>query len=209
MRHQRHGTDRIVLGTAGRHTDPLSAGRTMKTTVSAPSEIDRLDVRPFRPEDADVITRWVGSDDDLRWLAPGTVPPLTADAVRAWRKPGGHAFVLSESTSPDPIGYGELNPMRADHRHWWLGHMIVRSDKRGCGFGHAFLQALLDRAFHDLAANRISLIVFPGNHAAIACYRRSGFISVSEEYHRIGAHTPENRLLRMEIRRAAYASGGT
>ena len=169
--------------------------------------IDPLDVRAFRAEDADVITQWVGSDDDLLWLAPGTPPPLTPEGVRAWRKPGGHALVLSESAKNDPIGYGELNPMRADHGHWWLGHMIVRGDKRGRGIGHAFLRALLNRAFHDLAAYRVSLIVFPGNHAAIGCYRRNGFIPVSEEYHRIGGHDAVNRLLRMEIRRATHAAG--
>jgi len=190
-------------------TEARLASHTMRTATSVPSTTDRLNVRAFRAEDADVITQWVGSKEDLRWLAPGTPPPLTAEGVRAWRKPGGHAFVLSESVASDPIGYGELNPMRADPGHWWLGHMIVRGDKRGRGIGHAFLIALLDRAFGDLGADRVSLVVFPGNHAAIGCYRRNGFTPASEEYHRIGNQTAAHRLLRMEIRRATHSGGVT
>jgi len=158
-------------------------------------------IRAFDATDAGPLARWVGTARDLRWLAPGTLPPLTPEKVLAWKKPGGRAYCLSTCDAPEPIGYGELNPMRGENGHWWLGHVIVRGDLRGQGIGHVFVRGLLDRAFHELNADRVSLIVFPGNVAAIGCYRRNGFNPVSDEYHRFEPGGSKHRLLRFELRR--------
>ena len=167
------------------------------------SHVARTCLRPFEPDDAREGARWVRTKRDLQWLAPGTAPPLTAEKVIAWKKPGGQAFALTVNDSSEPIGYGELNPMGGENGHWWIGHVIVRPDLRGRGLGQAFVRALLDHAFHELAADRVSLIVFPGNRAALDCYRRVGFAPMSEEFHQFGQGGAKNRLLRLEIRRSA------
>lgn len=169
---------------------------------------DPIHVRPFEHTDAAAIAGWVSGDRDLRWLAPGTDPPLTPDKVLGWKKPGGHPLALSMGVSNEPIGYAELNPMRGENGHLWLGHLLVRSDVRGRGIGSAFVRTLLDLAFDDLSADRVSLIVFPGNLAAINCYRRNGFKPVSEEYHRFENGGPKHRLLRLEARRASPRAEG-
>ena len=126
--------------------------------------------------------------------------PLTAEKVIGWHKATGESFVLVNEPDPAPIGYAELNPMQREPGHFWLGHAILRPNVRGQGLGQIFVRALVRHAFEQLAADRLSLIVFPENAAAVECYRRVGFSSVREEYHEFGDDRTKHRFLRLEIR---------
>jgi ribosomal protein S18 acetylase RimI-like enzyme len=53
--------------------------------------------------------------------------------------------------------------------------------------------------FDRMSAERIILIVFPDDLPAIKCYRSTGFVQVSEEYHQFNGKGAEHRLLRFEI----------
>ena len=112
--------------------------------------------------------------------------PLTPEKVLAWRRPHGHVFELAREDDDTPIGYAELNPMQRERRHLWLGHVIVCSAERGRGIGTVFVRMLLEYAFDQLAAHRVSLIVYPDNKPAVDCYRRVGFKPTREEYHAFG-----------------------
>lgn len=170
----------------------------MSTTPAARNKL-QFSLTFFDPGHAAEIARWVSSDEQLRWVAPSTSWPLTAAKVAAWNKPGGHAFVLIREDDAQPVGYGELNPMRAEPDHVWLGHVIVRPNQRGRGTGQTLVRTLLERAFDRLFARRASLIVFPGNKAAIECYQRVGFVVRGEEYHRFGPDGPKHKFLRLTI----------
>ncbi len=159
-----------------------------------------LRLEPFTRLHAPTIAAWVKTEQELRWLAPSTAPPLSADKVLGWLKPGWGAFLLVEEGDPIPIGYAELNPMRRDPGHLWIGHVILRPDRRGQGLGKRFVGRLLADAFSRDGVTRVSLIVFPGNTAAIECYRRVGFTFTGEEYHQYGDSERRERLLRFEIR---------
>ena len=162
-----------------------------------------LSLIPFDPGFAPVVARWVQDQEALRWLAPSTPPPLTAKKVLSWQKPGGQPFLLMEGTRRDLCGYGELNPMRLDPSHFWLGHVIVRPDLRGRGLGLWLVRAMVNHAFDDLAARQVSLIVYPDNFSARRCYRRAGFREVGSEYHEFRADMPRQRLVRCEITASA------
>jgi ribosomal protein S18 acetylase RimI-like enzyme len=62
------------------------------------------------------------------------------------------------------------------------------------------MRALVRQAVKRFRANRISLIVFPENTAAVECYRRVGFVPVTEEYHAFGEKGTKHRFLRLELR---------
>lgn len=173
--------------------------------VPTPAHPSRLHLKPFDRIHAGVITKWVTSTEQLRWLAPGTAPPLTSEKVVAWRRAGGHPYLLVRDGQHEPVGYGELNPMRRLPRDLWLGHLIIKPDERGLGLGQVFVRELLLHAFDQLAAERVSLIVFPENTAAIRCYGRAGFETVREEYHHFGASRKMHKLLRLEIHPAQMA----
>ncbi len=167
--------------------------------IAVTEQLTQFILRAFDPRYAAVIAQWVESQEELRWLAPSTKGPLTALKVSAWKRAGRRAFMLTADDAPEPVGYGELSPMRADPTHFWIGHVIVRPDQRGRGAGRALVRALLDQSFRQLFAKRVSLVVFPDNKAAIDCYRRVGFRIVAEEFHRFGGRGPAHRLLRLEV----------
>jgi len=114
--------------------------------------------------------------------------------------------VLVNGVDGSPLGYGEINPMGGGGGDVWLGHVIVRPDRRGRGMGTFLLRSLLAESFERRNATRVALIVFPDNLAALRCYRRVGFRLAGEEFHRFGGGGPAQRLLRLEITRPARQS---
>ncbi len=161
--------------------------------------LERFDLRH-----AAQIAQWVETEEQLRWVAPSSRPPLTTEKVATWPRPGGRAFSLVPRGAVDPVGYGELNPVRNAPDTLWLGHLIVTPEQRGRGIGQLLVRGLLGEAFERLSAERALLVVFPDNEVAIRCYRRVGFRIVGEECHRFGNTGPRHRLYRLEIEAGAF-----
>lgn len=167
---------------------------------SAPKvEPSSLRLELFDDRLSSIIAQWVRAPCELHWLAPATEYPLTAAKVAGWNRPHGRAMILTQTGDPLPLGYAELNPMRRDQHHVWLGHVLLRPDRRGWGLGVEFTRRLSAVAFKQLEAHFLSLIVFPENRSAVNCYMRAGFTAMGYEYHRFGGKGPKYRLLRMEI----------
>jgi ribosomal protein S18 acetylase RimI-like enzyme len=168
--------------------------------ASAELRIERFD-KLYAP----VVARWVTSDVELRWLAPSSIPPLTAAKVARWQEPDGCGFLLFGGCALEPLGYGELKPMPNEPNHYWLGHVVVDPQVRGKGIGRQLVRKLTMHAFQELRVERLSLVVFPDNLVAIRCYRRAGFQRIGEEYHCFGESKTEHKLVRLELdkRRAA------
>ncbi|NLX15143.1 MAG: GNAT family N-acetyltransferase [Phycisphaerales bacterium] len=130
---------------------------------------------PFDPALAERVANWVSNDDELFWLAPKTIPPLTADKILNWPGIGSRPMFLRMNLSREPLGYLELNNMPGDHRHFWVGHCIIDPDHRGKGLGQVMIRLLLEEAFQHCRGQRVSLVVFPDNLPAIRCYQALGF----------------------------------
>lgn len=163
-----------------------------------------LRFRPFHNANAAAVASWVDTRELLRWVAPSQQGPLTAAKVLNWVKPGGEAFVLVEADTDEPVAYGELNPMRAEPDHYWVGHIVVRSMDRGRGTGGRLVRELLAHAFGELSAGFVSLVVFPNNKWAIRCYNNAGMKIMGEEFHRLGGKGPYHRLVRLQIDREGF-----
>lgn len=166
-----------------------------------PTQIEtaRLGLVRFSPAHAPHIAGWVETDQELHWLAPNTPGPLTAEKVIGWKNPGGTALVALDAEGIAPVGYGELNPMKGDARHVWIGHVVVSPSLRGSGIGQTFVRALLTYAFETIRAQRVTLVVFPENRSALRCYESVGFTIVQEERHRFGTPGKRHRLLRLTL----------
>ena len=167
---------------------------------------------PFQAQFAPQIVGWVADAQELHWLAPSTVPPLTASKVIRWRKPGGRAYAYLADSSigggvPELLGYVELNRMQSQPGAWWIGHLVVRPDCRGRGVGRSMLDATLEVAFLGLHAGCVCLVVFPENRAAIRCYEGAGFSFVGEEFHHFGHRPGKHRLVRYELEAARWLAG--
>ena len=166
-----------------------------------------LQVAPFQDGWAGLVASWVRDDDELYELAPRLLPPMTAAKVCSWQAPGRRPWLLYESERARPIGYGELNVLGAADREYWLGHIIIDPVERGRGLGMELVRQLMGLAFDELGARITSLVVFPSNAAAVACYRAAGLRAIGHESHYFRARRRQCRLLRMAIRRDDYESG--
>lgn len=168
---------------------------------------EALHLCPFDSLFAATVAGWV-PDEELLWLAPSTVPPLTAAKVVGWTKPPDRPLLLFRGDEPVPCGYAELNALRGASRAVWLGHLVVAPASRGRGLGAAFTRRLVAEAFADARTERIVLIVFPDNEAAIRCYRVNGFCQTGQERHRFRPQGSTHTMLRFELRRGQARSCG-
>lgn len=162
--------------------------------ISTPSIL-----KPFSPLYGPLVASWVRSERELFLLAPSTPFPLTGAKVSAWTRSRGRGFLLLAPCEAMPTGYGELNPMRDDPYHHWLGHLVVDPDRRGQGVGRRLIDALVNWAFAEARAHKLTLVVFPENEAAVRCYQRHGFQLKGEEYQTFRGHQQRHRLLRFEL----------
>ena len=166
----------------------------------------RLRLAPPEFRYAARVASWVCNDVELFEFAPRERAPLTVEKVLSWQVPGRSPRLLCRLERNDPIGYGEINLLSAARREYWLGHIILDPAYRGSGLGAAFVRLLLRAAFDELPAERVSLVVFPANRAAVSCYRRVGMSDIGYENHYFAARNRHCRLLRMAIERDEHDS---
>lgn len=158
---------------------------------------DRVQVRPFTAPHAALVASWVRDAREAFWVAPRSRPPLTAAVVESWRSARGDRFLLYAASGDSPLGYGEVNALDSRRGSFWLGHLLVDPQHRGRGYGVALVRLLSEAAFTRRAARELSLVVFPENTAAIACYRRAGFRDDGCEVQEFAAYQKRVMLLRM------------
>jgi ribosomal protein S18 acetylase RimI-like enzyme len=158
----------------------------------------------FESQWASAVVDMVVDDHELFMLAPKSMPPLTAEKVRAWAGPGCTQMLLYHRTSPKPLGYVELNTMPSASRHLWMGHCIIRPDRRGTGLGWRMVEMVVEMAFAKCKANVLSLVVFPENQSAIRCYRSAGFEHINKETKFFASTRSEHTMLHMAINARRY-----
>ncbi len=160
---------------------------------------------PFDPSAASLISTWAVNELELFWLAPRTPAPLTEQKVVEWCDTRGCPMLLCRDGLAEALGYVELNPMPGEDAHLWVGHAIIRPDCRGRGLGRLMLRMMLDHAFAVRGAERVSLVVFPANTAAIRCYESAGFRHEGEQFKHFETTNRQHRMLTMSVMRSAYA----
>jgi RimJ/RimL family protein N-acetyltransferase len=164
---------------------------------------DRCRLVPFDPVWAEVVVSWVRDAQEAYWLAPKSTPPLTSRELLRWRKPDHNPYLLMDGGRCEPVGYGELNRMTVPRRQYWLGHLLVNPAFRGRGYGVQLTALLLTEAFEQRGAQRVTLVAFPENAPALACYRAAGMVDDGWEWHTFPAYGRRACLVRLAASRLA------
>jgi RimJ/RimL family protein N-acetyltransferase len=168
----------------------------------------KLFLRRFQNTDAPAVASWIASPEELTYLAPGTVGPLTSEKIIAWGIDRENRFVLCHPASDHAIGYAELNRMPNRNDQMWIGHFIVDPACRHQSLGVRFVTALLERAFSHHAATEVLLVVFPDNQSAVRCYERAGMSAQGQERKSFPQTGREHLFLRMGIHVSRYQNLG-
>ena len=145
------------------------------------------------------VASWVRDGHELFWLAPKTEPPLTAAKVAAWPGRTGSPMLFWREGESEPLGYLELNPMPNQKGHLWMGHCVLAPNCRGVGLGRIMVGLGNDEAFGHRSAHRVSLVVFPGNVAAIRCYRAVGYLKAGDQLKHFATTGKQHVMRRMTI----------
>jgi len=165
---------------------------------------DPFTLTAFHSVWAPLVASWVTDPRELFWLAPKTSPPLTAEKVLAWPQPDGRPLLFWHADHAEPAGYAELNPMPGQTHHLWIGHCLIRPERRGMGWGRKIVDLLLRNAFTNGQACTVSLVVFPENTPAIRCYRSTGFRHVREQVRYLPSAQRHYCMIEMRITRKEY-----
>jgi ribosomal protein S18 acetylase RimI-like enzyme len=127
-------------------------------------------VRPARPEDGRALAELFAAVAEER-DGIATEPPVDVDArTQLFAESSAGTFVALA----DGDVIGSLHVGASRHGFGDLGMAIARP-WRGRGVGTALLAAAIERARQD-GLHKLALEVFPHNDAAIALYRKFGFV---------------------------------
>lgn len=138
-----------------------------------PNQYGCAKVRPFRPDDIDAATRILqDSPEAASWSRAGH--------ERLIGQPGVVAFVCER----DSLVAGFLIARQVADQAEVL-NIAVQAKSRRAGQGSALLLAALDE-FQRQGVNRVFLEVRASNQAAIALYKKHGFVptSTGKRYYR-------------------------
>lgn len=157
-----------------------------------------LRLRPYKPCDADVLTRWLPDETALRkWSSDryGPFPITAADINHKYLDCNGDCaepdnfYPMTAWDETGVVGHLILRFPDAEKKTLRLGFVIVDPARRDQGYGKAMLRLAIRFGFEFLGAERITLGVFENNPAAYYCYRAVGFRDVplaEPEYVAIG-----------------------
>jgi RimJ/RimL family protein N-acetyltransferase len=127
-----------------------------------------MHVRPLRDEDRLPAARLYAAIAEERIHIGGEPPVDIEQRAASWTLDG--SFVAEEGGEV----VGQLHVARTRHGYGELGMMVAKGS-RGQGVGTALMEAAIAWA-REQGLHKLVLDVFPHNEAAIALYRKCGFV---------------------------------
>lgn len=140
-----------------------------------------LTLRPYRPEDAEIIVSWIRDEITMRRLAANLYDhfPVTADMMNekydGYRRSHNMVAISVLDEAGTLCGHFTylFRPEEADNAR--ICFVITDDNRRGQGIGTEMMAMAVTYARESLQAKKITLCVFANNPAARQCYRKTGF----------------------------------
>lgn len=146
---------------------------------------ERVVLRPFRPQDAQAIDKWIGNEEITRYLGFLMFPQSSAETAEFVESQLHHnrsrsncvlAIAMADDPNLDYVGAIGLHKIDWRSRNAELGIVIGREDLLSQGIGSEAIRSILDYGFNFLGLHKVYLTVFEYNARAIRCYTKCGFI---------------------------------
>jgi RimJ/RimL family protein N-acetyltransferase len=139
-------------------------------------------LREYRQDDLPEIRKWVNDVETVKYLSSRFWAPQTLLDTQQFLENmlqsshSGCNFIIADLKDERYIGQLDLFRLNWKLRCGELGMVIGSAEERGCGVGTEALGLILGYAFQSLGLERVELEVDMGNHAAIRCYEKAGFV---------------------------------
>jgi RimJ/RimL family protein N-acetyltransferase len=134
-------------------------------------------LRTEAAEDETVLYRLLSELDTFEQRSPSSPAPMTLEAFRQRRAARDDTGTADFTITVDGTVVGRVNLFNEDclARHAEVGIALL-PEARGKGIGTAALAQLVEFAFVRRNLRRLHLVVIASNAAAIASYRKIGFV---------------------------------
>jgi RimJ/RimL family protein N-acetyltransferase len=144
--------------------------------------LPQVTLRPFDRRDFERLISWVPTQQALmQWCAAFFAYPLDHTQLQRYldstAQPNTRMIFTAHDQAGEPVGHIEIS-MIWPHLSCRLSRILVAPDGRGRGIGAAMVARAATVAFEVHCVDRIDLGVAADNAAAIACYRKQGFVHV-------------------------------
>ena len=135
----------------------------------------RFELQPFDPADAELVSSWAPTAQEVwTWVSRRTVP-VPPDAIRDWAaEQGSVTYLVHEDGTPVAFGQVWLDDDEEDAE---LARLLVAPAHRGRGVGRRMVRALTEVARQHRP--HVAMRVAPGNEAALRSYAAAGFERVA------------------------------
>lgn len=151
---------------------------------------ERIKLRPYKPQDAEKIIRWIKDERALRlWSSDryGVYPVTAEDMNYKYLECNGDCeepdnfYPMTAVSGEGIVGRLILRYMDEAQKTVRIGFVIVDDTKRGKGYGKRMIQMAIRYAFDMLQAEKVTLGVFENNPSAYYCYKAAGFQEIETD----------------------------
>ncbi|MFD2328174.1 GNAT family N-acetyltransferase [Cohnella sp. GCM10020058] len=143
--------------------------------------------RALESRDLDTICTFPQSEEELFYVSPRFVFPLTPEQIMNLVKDRFDPTVIVDSDTQEVVAYANLYKGEED-RSFWLGNVIVSPDYRGKGASQYLLNVMLEKAKVNLGASQLNLACHSTNARGLAFYSKFGFKPFDMKSNSIGAN---------------------
>ena len=134
--------------------------------------MSRYELRAFAMAEAEMVSHWAATPDDVWKLTGSEEFPLTADHIIAWTFESDFAFTLRRDG--DLVAYGEIviDPVEQEVE---IQHVLVAPDMRRLGIGKAMTSRLCAFLAATTAHEAALIRIGRDNEPALRCVAALGF----------------------------------
>lgn len=146
-------------------------------------------LRLMTEQDLPMLHDWLNRPHIVEWWGGEAQRPSLEDVVRHYRP----RVMAEDSVTPyiamldgEPIGYAQSYVALGSGDGWWesetdpgvrgIDQTLANAEQLNQGLGTRLVRALVERLFADPAVTAIQTDPAPGNHRAIRCYEKAGFV---------------------------------
>lgn len=125
--------------------------------------------------DLQAICTFPQSEQELYYMSPRSVYPLTASQILQLLEQRLEPTVVIDKNTGEVVGYSNIYSYDREAKTCWLGNVIVSPVYRGQGAASYLLDVMLEQAKHNLGVDIIRLACHNTNSRGLAFYTKYGF----------------------------------